>query len=74
MPCEGLEPTIPASERAKTAHAPDRSATATGLLDLITIKILGPNYNLSFIARTETSGLNSIVQGMQNLIFLCCLV
>jgi hypothetical protein len=46
MPCEGLEPTIPASERANTAHAPDRSATATGLLDLITIKILGPNYNL----------------------------
>jgi hypothetical protein len=26
----GFEPTIPASERAKTVHALDRSATVTG--------------------------------------------
>jgi hypothetical protein len=31
MPWVGLEPTIPASERAKTVHALDRSATVTGL-------------------------------------------
>jgi hypothetical protein len=30
MPCVGFEPTIPASERAKTIHALDHSATVTG--------------------------------------------
>jgi hypothetical protein len=30
MPCVRFEPTIPASERAKTVHALDRSATVTG--------------------------------------------
>jgi hypothetical protein len=30
MPYVGLELTIPASERAKTVHASDRSATVTG--------------------------------------------
>jgi hypothetical protein len=34
MPCVGFEPTIPASERAKTVHALDRSATVTGHLVL----------------------------------------
>jgi hypothetical protein len=32
MPWVGFEPTIPASERAKTVHALDRSATVTGPL------------------------------------------
>jgi hypothetical protein len=30
MPCVGFKPTIPASERAKTVHALDRSTTVTG--------------------------------------------
>jgi hypothetical protein len=30
MPCVGFEPMIPASEREKTVHALDRSATVTG--------------------------------------------
>jgi hypothetical protein len=30
MPCVGFEPTIPASERAKTVRALDRSVTVTG--------------------------------------------
>jgi hypothetical protein len=30
MPCVGFQPTITASERAKTVHALDRSATVTG--------------------------------------------
>jgi hypothetical protein len=30
MPWVGFEPTIPGSERAKTVHALDRSATVTG--------------------------------------------
>jgi hypothetical protein len=30
MPLLGFEPTIPASERAKTVHTLDRSATVTG--------------------------------------------
>jgi hypothetical protein len=29
MPWVGFEPTVPASERAKTVHALDRSATVT---------------------------------------------
>jgi hypothetical protein len=32
MPLVGCEPTIPASKRAKTVHALDRSATVTGQL------------------------------------------
>jgi hypothetical protein len=32
MPCVGLEPTIPASERAMTIPALERSATLTGFL------------------------------------------
>jgi hypothetical protein len=31
MPLVEFEPTIPASERAKTVHALDRSATVTGM-------------------------------------------
>jgi hypothetical protein len=30
MPCVGFEPTIPASEQAKTVHALGRTATMTG--------------------------------------------
>jgi hypothetical protein len=30
MPCVGFEPSIQASERAKTVHDLDRSATVTG--------------------------------------------
>jgi hypothetical protein len=33
MPCVRFEPTIPASERAKTVLALDRSATVTGSSD-----------------------------------------
>jgi hypothetical protein len=33
MPCVGFESMIPASERAKTVHALDRSATVTGCID-----------------------------------------
>jgi hypothetical protein len=32
MPGVEFEPTVPASERAKTMHASDRSATVTGYL------------------------------------------
>jgi hypothetical protein len=31
MPCVGFEPTIPASERAKTVHALEGSATVTSM-------------------------------------------
>jgi hypothetical protein len=33
----GIEPTIPASERAKTVHALDRAATVIGIVKLMTI-------------------------------------
>jgi hypothetical protein len=32
MPCVGFEPMVPTSERSKTVHALDRSATVTGFL------------------------------------------
>jgi hypothetical protein len=37
----GLEPTIPVSERAKTVHALDRSATVTGpyLISKVKVKV-----------------------------------
>jgi hypothetical protein len=35
MPCVGFEPTIPASEQAKTVHVLDRSATVTGTSTLL---------------------------------------
>jgi hypothetical protein len=34
MPYMGFEPTIPASERAKTVHALERSATVTGAANI----------------------------------------
>jgi hypothetical protein len=40
MPFVGLEPTIPASERAKTVHALDLAATVTGkILQLLLITV-----------------------------------
>jgi hypothetical protein len=39
MPRVGLEPTITASERAKTVHVLDRSATVTGSLRYIELKL-----------------------------------
>jgi hypothetical protein len=38
MPWEGFESTIPASEREKTVHALDRSATVTGEVQVKDIK------------------------------------
>jgi hypothetical protein len=35
MPCAGFEPTIAASERAKTVYALDRSATVTGVFEVV---------------------------------------
>jgi hypothetical protein len=43
MPCVGFEHTIPASERAKTFHALDRSATVTGRF----------NYSVYYIEREK---------------------
>jgi hypothetical protein len=43
MPCVGFEATIPASERAKTVYALDRSATVTGdqvLLHLLYVSVI----------------------------------
>jgi hypothetical protein len=35
MPWVGFEPTIPASERAKTVHALDRAATVTVFVEFL---------------------------------------
>jgi hypothetical protein len=37
MPCVGLEPTVPASERAKTVHASELSATVPGFVAYIQV-------------------------------------
>jgi hypothetical protein len=39
MPWLGFEPTIPASERAKTVHVLDRSATGTSETEVFTDEI-----------------------------------
>jgi hypothetical protein len=39
MPWVGFEPTIPASERAKTVHALDRSDTVPGVLKYYVYKL-----------------------------------
>jgi hypothetical protein len=41
MPWVGFKPTVPASERAKTVHALDRSATVTGEEVVQIINIIG---------------------------------
>jgi hypothetical protein len=45
MSCVGFKPTIPTSERAKTVHALDRSATVTGMLSLGAYLYLNVTYN-----------------------------
>jgi hypothetical protein len=35
MPYEGFEPTIPASERAKTVHTLDRATTVAGVQQVV---------------------------------------
>jgi hypothetical protein len=50
MPCVGFEPTITASERAKTFHALDRAATVTGSVSPIT----NPNSVSSHLTRDST--------------------
>jgi hypothetical protein len=51
MPCVGFEPTIPASERAKTVHALERSATVTGQLYLYLV-----NSGLKELSKIELFG------------------
>jgi hypothetical protein len=49
MPWVGFEPTIPASERAKTVHVSDCSATVTGFF-YITTYIFRPSLPTSFLS------------------------
>jgi hypothetical protein len=46
MPWVGFKPTVPASERAKTVHALDRSANVTGQVGIV--------YN--YLAMTDWEG------------------
>jgi hypothetical protein len=47
MPWVGFEPTIPVSERAKTVHALDGSATVTGLFQFTTTYSAPLSFNYS---------------------------
>jgi hypothetical protein len=51
MPWVGFEPTVPASERAKTVHALERSATVTGTLNSTDTEIMIEKKQLEFIER-----------------------
>jgi hypothetical protein len=50
MPWVGFEPTIPASEQAKTVHDLDRSATVTGSVGDIKVVGVVHKYNLAHIS------------------------
>jgi hypothetical protein len=66
MPCVGSEPMIPVSERAKTVHALERSATVTGPYNflLLTTDILQSHQTLHDLTQlneisSDKSGTNS---------------
>jgi hypothetical protein len=46
VPCVGFEPMISASERAKTVHALDRSATVTGWVTNYSVNIIQKSWEL----------------------------
>jgi hypothetical protein len=55
MPCVGLEPMIPVSERAKTFHALERSATVAGSRIILRIHICRSiKWSLHFSSGSET--------------------
>jgi hypothetical protein len=56
MPWVGFEPTVPASERAKTVHALDRSATVTGINGILRNKLAQqyPNQKHTFCKNKNT--------------------
>jgi hypothetical protein len=54
MPRVGFEPTITASERAKTVHALDRSATVTGQKHACSYIIYCQQHTLWYLVRIST--------------------
>jgi hypothetical protein len=54
MPCVGFEPKIPASERAKTVHGLDRSATVTGENNITATKWRRMQLTLNIASVDET--------------------
>jgi hypothetical protein len=74
MPRVGFEPTITASERAKTVHALDRSGTVTGyFLDLIILIILGEEYKLRTFSVCNCFHLPVTLSALGSNSFLCIL-
>jgi hypothetical protein len=58
MPSIGFEHTIPASERAKTVHALDCSATVTGIsLHYITLIVFALS-NIGIVGSNPTQGMD----------------
>jgi hypothetical protein len=49
MPYVGFEPTIPASKQAKTVHSSDRSATVTGIILVVSVKIFTIMYYILYV-------------------------
>jgi hypothetical protein len=72
MPRIGFEPTIKSSERAKTVHILDRSATVTGILRYTPTQIESSSLNsirMDYQNRENFSGTDSIV-----LVFTCLIL
>jgi hypothetical protein len=61
MPWVGFEPTVPASERAKTVHALDRSSTVTGVRGYRPTKLL-ENKNIYVRMESRIYLVNGIIE------------
>jgi hypothetical protein len=69
MPWVEFEPTVPASERAKTVHALDRSATVTGNAVYSVEEIPVPNSRTSHRDKLITSCMEEVA--LPNLRIVC---
>jgi hypothetical protein len=66
MPWVGFEPTVPASERAKTVHALDRSATVTGFLPLQVNILTPPGYEPKDMHLTLDTSVMAMFSSLQD--------
>jgi hypothetical protein len=79
MPQAGFEPTIPASERAKTAHSLDRAATVIGYMNKSTSYIVHANLLAHPLPTPPTLRPKNFARGptgfplrIKNILTLCC--
>jgi hypothetical protein len=66
MPCVVFEPTIPASERAKTVHTLDRPDTGTGVMLFNYFKLKRDTTKTDVLERSSLSN-SSVIYDLWNL-------